>query len=149
MKRLIWIMPAALLAFAGGSIAGLHAANAGPAWSQQATSFDPSSMATFGTTSLQPRASVGDPASPDRATGLVRQAHVQALRPAPLPDQDFDAPGLDARAIAAQGQTSVNPSFYGGAKYFAGDGYSPGSTLDDRKNGHSAGAGMSLSIPVH
>lgn len=149
MRRLIWIMPAALLVFAGGSIATLQVANAESARSQQATRFDPSVMATFETTSLQPRASVSDPVSSGQTTGLVRQAHTQVLRPAPLPNEDFDAPGLSARAVAAQGQTTVNPSFYGGPKYFAGDGYSPGSTLDDRKNGHRAGAGMSLSIPVH
>jgi len=148
MRRLIWLMPTALLAFAGCGVAAVHAADAEPARPQRATSFNPSAMATFATTSLDPRASEIDPGSYDRTIGLVRQANARTLRPAPLPNEDYDAPGLDAQALAAQGQTSVNPSFYGGPKHFAGDGYSPGSTLDDRKNGHRAGGGMSLSIPV-
>lgn len=149
MKRLIWILPAALMAFTESSVAILRAAHAEPARSQPVTGFDPSSMATFETTSLAPRAGMLDPSPASPTAGLVRQAHVQALRPAPLPNVDVDEPGMDAQALAAQGQTSVNPSFYGGAKRFAGDGYSPGSTLDDRKYGHDAGGGMSLSIPVH
>lgn len=148
MKRLIWIMPAALLAFSGVGIATLPAADAETALSQPATSFNPSAMATFETTSLAPRASAIDPVAPGNTNGLVRQVHAQALKPAPLPNQDFDAPGPDAQTLAAQGQTSVSPSFYGGSKHFAGDGYAPGSTLDDRQNGHRAGGGMSLSIPV-
>lgn len=148
MKRLIRIMPAALLIIAGGTIARMRAADAEPVRTQQATGSDPSAMATFKTTSLDARASGFDPVSPDQTTGLVRQAHAQTLAPAPLPNQDFDAPGLDAGTLAAQGQTTVNPSFYSGAKPFAGDGYSPGSTLDDRQNSHRAGGGMSLSIPM-
>ncbi|MGI4746488.1 MAG: hypothetical protein ACRYFY_10660, partial [Janthinobacterium lividum] len=125
MRRFIWIMPAALLAFSAAGIANAHAADTGRAQSpQQATSFDPSALATFETTSLDPRASVSDPGLPGPTIGLIRQARAQALRPAPLPNEDFDAPGLDAQTLAAQGQTSVSPSFYSGAKPFAGDGYS-------------------------
>ena len=80
---------------------------------------------------------------------IVTQAHAQTLRPAPMPDQDFDGPGLNAEAIAAQNQTHVQPSFYSRGKHFAGDGFADGSTLDgNRANRAKPGGGMSLSIPM-
>ena len=88
-------------------------------------------------------------AMPRGSTGaLVIQAHAQTLRPAPLPNEDFDEPGLSPQALAAQDQASVGPSFYGAAKPFSGDGYAPGSTIDDRTSHRHNGGGMSLSIPV-
>ena len=92
------------------------------------------------------------PASPTgfvSAEALVKQAHAQVLRPAPLPDQDLDAPGLGPDALAAQKQASLQPSFYTPARHFSGDGFSDGSTLDgDHASRAKPGGGMSLSIPM-
>ncbi len=79
----------------------------------------------------------------------VIQAHATAMRPAPLPDQDVDAPGPDAQTLAAQQQASVGPSFYGNKDHFSGDGFSAGSNLEsDKNNRRRPGGGMSLSIPM-
>lgn len=77
------------------------------------------------------------------------QARAQILRPAPLPDQDFDAPAPNAQVLADQQEASLTPSFYGTAKHFSGDGFAAGSALDEEQsNRHRPGGGMSLSIPV-
>ncbi|MBE7212215.1 MAG: hypothetical protein INR65_14430 [Gluconacetobacter diazotrophicus] len=79
----------------------------------------------------------------------VVQAHAETLRPAPLPDPDVDAPGPDAAQIASQGEASLHPSFYSNSHHFAGDGFSPGSTLENEQNNRrKPGGGMSLSIPM-
>lgn len=83
------------------------------------------------------------------ASALVIEARATTLRPAPLPDQDMDAPGPDAQALSAQQQASVAPSFYGNQNHFSGDGFSSGSNLEaDKNNRRRPGGGMSLSIPV-
>ena len=149
MKRLVWIAPAMLFGtLAAGRVAPALAEETGRATTQQVQALDPTGAASFANTSLIQ----GGPtmyAMPGESTrALVMQAHAQTLRPAPLPNQDFDAPGLSAQALAAQDQASVGPSFYSSAKPFAGDGYAPGSTNDDRTSHRRAGGGMSLSIPV-
>ena len=83
------------------------------------------------------------------AASLVMEAHATALRPAPLPDQDFDAPGPDSQTLAAQQEASLAPSVYGQTQHFSGDGFSSGSNLESNKNNRRRpGGGMSLSIPV-
>lgn len=83
------------------------------------------------------------------AASLVMQARATTLRPAPLPDQDFDAPGPDSQALAAQQEASLAPSVYGQTQHFSGDGFSTGSNLESNKNNRRRpGGGMSLSIPV-
>lgn len=80
---------------------------------------------------------------------VVVKAHAETLRPAPLPNPDVDAPGPDAQQLAAEDQASLHPSFYANTKHFAGDGYAPGSTLEnDQNNRRKPGGGMSLSIPM-
>ncbi len=83
------------------------------------------------------------------AGGLVMQAHVETLRPAPLPDPDVSAPGLSGGSLAAQGDASVSPGVFNSQSHFAGDGYAPGSSMEtDHAHRHSTGGGMSLSIPM-
>ncbi len=83
------------------------------------------------------------------AASLVMEAHATTLRPAPLPDQDFDAPGPDPQTLAAQQEASLAPSVYGQTQHFSGDGFSSGSNLESNKNNRRRpGGGMSLSIPV-
>ncbi len=83
------------------------------------------------------------------ADALVIQAHATAMRPAPLPDQDVDAPGPDTQTLAAQQQASLSPSVYGQTKHFSGDGFATGSNLENEQNNRRRpGGGMSLSIPV-
>lgn len=150
MKRHTWIMPAALVtALALGPVGASADTGLIPDASPlRVASLDPSGVQTtdaLTSSRLIDMMPLGMP--PARA--LVMQAHAQTLRPAPLPDEDFDAPGLSAQALAAQNQTSVQPSFYAPAKPFSGDGFAAGSTLDeDRVNRHRGGGGMSLSIPV-
>lgn len=121
-----------------------------PAGDSQFASLDAPGMQTIDTASLSAQQTI--PAMPTGsmpATALVVQAHAQRLRPAPLPDPDYEAPGPDSQALAAQGATSVRPSFYSAAQHFSGDGFASGSTLDeDRAAHHHTGGGMSLSIPV-
>lgn len=145
------MVTAALAAVSFGSFAA-HAQGSGvvDAGSQRIT--------TLETTSLQPvdpDAAGGQttmaamPSGMAPAASLVMQAHAQILRPAPLPDQDLDAPGPSMQALAAQQDASLTPSFYSTAKHFSGDGFAAGSTLDeDQSNRHRPGGGMSLSIPV-
>ncbi|MCQ8278360.1 hypothetical protein NFI95_07835 [Acetobacteraceae bacterium KSS8] len=79
----------------------------------------------------------------------VMQARATAMRPAPLPDEDVDAPGPDAQTLASQQQASLNPSFYSNKDHFSGDGFAPGSNLEsDKNNRRRPGGGMSLSIPM-
>lgn len=113
---------------------------------QQVASLDPSMVTTIDTTSLADTTG----AVPHGPIGaMVIEAHAQALRPAPLPDQDFDAPGPSAQTLAAQEQASVTPGFYAPTSHFSGDGFASGSTLDgDQANRHRRSAEMSLSIPV-
>ena len=109
------------------------------------------SLETIDTTSLSTAAATmpAMPSGSRPAASLVMQAHAQVLRPAPLPDQDLEAPEPSAQALAAQSQTSLQPSFYSAATHFSGDGFSAGSTLDgDHANRSRPGGGMSLSIPV-
>ena len=129
----------------------------GPVATQRLASFDNGGIRTVDTTSLaggsSSQAAISSmPAIPTGfapAGTLVRQARAEVLRPAPLPDQDFDAPAPGPDALAAQQQASLQPSFYAPAKHFAGDGFSAGSTLDgDHVNRARPGGGMSLSIPM-
>ncbi len=81
--------------------------------------------------------------------GLVMQAHVETLRPAPLPDPDVSAPGMSGAASTAQGDASLAPGVFNPQSHFAGDGYAPGSSIEtDHAHRHSTGGGMSLSIPM-
>ncbi len=90
------------------------------------------------------------PLATSSARALVVQAHAEVLRPAPVPDQDLDAPGPSRQALADQDQASLQPSFYSAARRgFSGDGFASGSTLDDdHANRRKPGGGVSLSIPV-
>ena len=140
-------MPLALpAALCWGLLAGTPMARADSGQSSQ----DLTSLQTVDTTSLSTAALAPGLASGARpAAGLVMQAHARILRPAPLPDQDLEAPEPSAQALAAQGQASLQPSFYSATTHFSGDGFSAGSTLDgDHANRSRAGGGMSLSIPV-
>jgi hypothetical protein len=91
-----------------------------------------------------------DPMARPAMPAMVVQAHAQALRPAPLPDQDMDAPGLSADEVASQQQASLNPHVFAPVgQHFSGDGFSQGASLDkDRVNRSRPGGGMSLSIPM-
>ena len=81
--------------------------------------------------------------------GLVMQAHVETLRPAPLPDPDVSAPGVSGDALSAPGDASVAPGVFNPQSHFAGDGYASGSSIEnDHAHRHSTGGGMSLSIPM-
>ena len=81
--------------------------------------------------------------------GLVLQAHVETLRPAPLPDPDVSAPGMSGGALEAQGDASLAPGVFNAQSHFAGDGYAPGSSIEtEHAHRHSTGGGMSLSIPM-
>lgn len=146
MTRSLRFMTIAALAVLAAPVA--HAAP--QPGDRQFASLDAVGMQTIDTTSLSGQQTMS--AMPTRslpASALVVQAHAQRLRPAPLPDPDYDAPGPDSQAVAAQGATSVRPSFYSAAQHFSGDGFASGSTLDeDRAAHHHAGGGMSLSIPV-
>lgn len=149
MNRLVWTMPAILLAaLAVGAVAPASAEETGTQATQQVQSLDPTAAATFASNSLVQTGPMTDSMPGAPARPLVIQAHAQTLRPAPLPNEDFDEPGPGPQALAAQDQASVGPSFYGAAKPFAGDGYAPGSTLDDRVSHRHTGGGMSLSIPM-
>ena len=101
---------------------------------------------------LQPMAQNTIAAVPsDAATGggLVMQAHVQTLRPAPLPDPDVSAPGMSGDALAAQSDASLAPGVFNSQSHFAGDGYAAGSSIEtDHAHRHTTGGGMSLSIPM-
>ena len=109
------------------------------------------SLQTIDTTSLQaPVAPSHDPVAHALVDhDLVIEAHATTLRPAPLPDQDFDAPGPDRAALAAQQESSLVPSVYNHAETFSGDGFATGSNLEaDKNNRRRPGGGMALSIPV-
>jgi hypothetical protein len=81
--------------------------------------------------------------------GLVRQAHVETLRPAPLPNPDVRDPGPSNETLAAQNDPSLAPDVFNPKSHFAGDGYEPGSSIENEHNHrHSTGGGMSLSIPM-
>lgn len=147
MRRTIRIMPACLLpALLFASLASAQArldddGSATPGVARaitiDTTSLASSTVAAFGALS---KGSIGAP---------VLQARAQLMRPAPLPDQDYDAPGPSEQALAAQDQASVSPSLVSPSRHFSGDGFASGSTLDeDRVNRHRAGGGMSLSIPM-
>ncbi|MGI4748107.1 MAG: hypothetical protein ACRYFY_18995 [Janthinobacterium lividum] len=151
MKRHIWIMPASVItALALGSV-GASADTGQPSNNApvRAASLDPTAAETVDATALS-RPLDTMPLGVPPAASLVMQASAQTLQPAPLPNEDFDAPGLSAQALAAQDQASVQPNFYGRPKPFSGDGFAAGSTIDDdRMNRHrTGGGGMSLSIPV-
>jgi len=90
---------------------------------------------------------VDEAALPARA--LVMPASAHALRPAPMPDQDVEAPGLTRDALAAQKEASLSPSFYARKAQFAGDGFAAGSTLDEEHASRERpGGGMALNIPM-
>ena len=79
----------------------------------------------------------------------VIQAHVETLRPAPLPDRDLDAPGSSADTLSAQSDPKLTPGFISPGARFAGDGYASGSSMEnDHSHRHSTGGLMSLSIPM-
>ena len=146
---------AAALSLGLGS-AGAHAADQGG----QSSLAGSGALQTIDTTSLTDRPSDGQAtvlavqgvtrAAVPAARDLVVQAHAEGLRPAPVPDQDLDAPGPSRQALAEQDQASVQPSFYSAARQgFSGDGFADGSTLDDdHANRRKPGGGVSLSIPV-
>ncbi len=119
---------------------------------QRLASLGTGRMQTVDTASLSGSGTRTMPAIPigfASADVLVKEAHAEVLRPAPLPDQDLDAPGPSPDALAAQQQASLQPSFYAPARHFSGDGFSAGSTLDgDHVNRAKPGGGMSLSIPM-
>ena len=152
MMRRVTFRQAAVAALAFGlCIAGAQAAEpSGPAGGLQ--TIDTTSLAGGQTTMLAVQgASIGEiPAAVPAARDLVMQAHAEVLRPAPVPDQDFDAPGPSRQALAEQDQASLQPSFYSAARRgFSGDGFANGSTLDDdHANRRKPGGGVSLSIPV-
>lgn len=147
MKRHMWIMPVALAAaVCFGPAPAARADETGvPQRLAGLYTVDTANLSGMSNTiSAVPSFSSSVPAA-----ALVMQAHARALRPAPLPDQDLDAPGPNAQALAAQDETSVQPSFYSTSKHFSGDGFAAGSTLeDDHVNRRRPGGGMSLSIPV-
>ena len=81
--------------------------------------------------------------------GLVMRAHAETLRPAPLPDPDVRAPGPGDEALASQADPRFAPDFFNPNAHVVGDGYAAGSAIEtDHNNRHSAGGGMSLSIPM-
>ena len=131
------------------SHAGSVAADA-PAGTQRLAGLEAGRMETVDTASLAGiRTLPAIPGGSASADVLVKQAHAEVLRPAPLPDQDLDAPGPGPDALAAQQQSSLQPSFYSPTRHFAGDGFSAGSTLDEDHAGRAKpGGGMSLSIPM-
>ncbi len=140
----------AALAFGLGTAGGHAAEPSGAAGGLQR--IDTTSLASSQTTMLAVQGtSVGaSPTAVPAARDLVVQAHAAVLRPAPVPDQDFDAPGPSRQALAEQDQASLQPSFYSAARRgFSGDGFANGSTLDDdHANRRKPGGGVSLSIPV-
>ncbi len=150
--RHVALRHAAVVALAFGlGTAGAHAAGqSGVAGGLQ--TIDTASLAGGQTTmpTVQGTSTAPIPEAVPAARDLVVQAHAQVLRPAPVPDQDFDAPGPSRQALAEQDQASLQPSFYSAARRgFSGDGFANGSTLDDdHANRRKPGGGMSLSIPV-
>ncbi len=140
MTRHARMMPAAI---AAAMALGLGAAQ-GAARAAALQTVDTTSLAVTGAT-----IAAVPPATPP-ARALVVQADARALRPAPVPDQDFDAPGPSRQTLAAQDQARLQPSLYSAARQgFSGDGFAPGSTLDDdHANRRRPGGGMSLSIPM-
>lgn len=81
--------------------------------------------------------------------GLVQEAHAETLRPAPLPDPDVTPPGPSSDTLASESDPSLGPGIFNPQSHFAGDGYEPGSSIDNDKNHrHTTGGGMNLSIPM-
>ena len=153
MTRHAWIKHAAIgmaLVFGFGTAAA-HAATQSAGETGSLHTIDTTSLAGNQPATLAPaQATMSAMPSGLPAAALVVQAHAEVLRPAPVPDQDFDAPGPSRQTLAAQEQASVQPSFYSAPRQnFSGDGFAPGSTLnDDHANRSRPGGGMSLSIPV-
>ncbi|WP_428392458.1 hypothetical protein [Lichenicoccus sp.] len=80
---------------------------------------------------------------------IVQAAHAQAMRPAPVPDPDIDAPQAGADRLAEESSPTVEPYLFNPRNHFAGDGYEPGSSLENARNNRETPAGgMNVLIPV-
>ncbi|MCQ8241634.1 hypothetical protein [Rhizosaccharibacter radicis] len=103
-----------------------------------------------GFSSLEVMQATIDPLAAPARPVIVQEAHATTLRPAPLPDQDLDAPGLTSDELASQQEASLSPHVFAPVhQHFSGDGFANGASLDkDRANRSRPGGGMSLSIPV-
>lgn len=134
---------AAVLAVGSAQVSAHAAGQAGSGGTAGLRTIDTASLATVQATTA------AVPSGP-LAGAPVLQARASALRPAPVPDQDLDAPGPSREALADQEQARLQPSFYAAPRQgFSGDGFASGSTLnDDHANRRRPGGGMSLSIPV-
>jgi hypothetical protein len=67
------------------------------------------------------------------------------LAPAPIPNQDIDAPV----ARAAPREPRLEPAFFSRKAEFEGDGFSAGSNLDyNTEDKDKPAAGLNLSVPV-
>ena len=91
------------------------------------------------------------PLSPGAGGGLtiVTSAPADSMRPAPVPNPDIDAPQARADRLAAESSPSVEPTLFNTRAHFVGDGYEPGSSLENARNNRETPAGgMNVLIPM-
>ena len=79
----------------------------------------------------------------------IRTAPTQVMQPAPVPDAGITAPEAGGDALAAERSPSIEPYLFNPRNHFAGDGYAPGSSLENAQNNRETPAGgMNVLIPV-